>query len=714
MILEQDKQDARLKGDLQKKHYTLQASAAVFDAMFKQLYADPIGSIVREIYTNAMEVTPKDGPVPIVTLPSFLSSHFSIRDFGPGMSHDFVMDVYAVGGASTKRLTNEFIGGFGFGAKSGFAYADSFTVTSWHKGVKSIYLMHRDSERIPTVALVSSTPSTEPSGVEFKIATHNDAGRWKEAVLAQLSYMPILPTIKGQEISFLALPKFLSSHPDGDVHLLPSSAHMGSWTTFYGKVIVRMGGPVYHLTDTQVRDLCGIEGYLWIDAPIGSVDLTPSREQLNFSAKTVNFIKSMADKMGKFVAIDFTRQIAACTSLRAARTLYSTLCADGHPTTRRWCPRKWKNRDLDTNDFDLPLILKKVPSPTPTDPNHMSTVRVRCPVARDSTRPTKFSTYTTNISVPPNIERIFVVNPSEKMWAARIQQHYYPSGEYYYQKFFVIQVPDELRHKEQEIIDLFDGWEVIHSKDLPAFNRKAGTSTKLADSYRRLELYSNGSHRLRNSSSMSHQDGGIFVFTDESAGFKVDILGNGTFVSWTADIGSAINTLMAKFNYVSIAAVPKTRSAAFKKDMAAWKSLGSYFEAEIATKAAVVKHDHPKQGDILQFTALAKEVKVPPIFQTIHTLAQRLNVATHAYTMKNAAKLHVDNEWSTIADNAKMLGLTVPTPSAPTISPEWQNILKLWEEIEKLPELPKYRRLVRATRTVHYTNEINEIIDILS
>jgi hypothetical protein len=309
MKIATDTQDVALRGAQHVQSYQVEVSATLFDTLFQKLYSNPIPSIIREMYTNAMEVSPPSNP-PRLKLPSHLEPTLVLRDFGPGMSRDFVLTTYTVGGASTKRLSNEFVGGFGFGAKSPYAYSDSFMITSWHKGTKTSYLMHRDSNRIPTVAEISSSPSSEPSGVEFRLTVKPaDIAAFINAAASQLYAMPMLPIVSGASaFAFDKKPEFFWSTPEG-IHGVKSGQKLYSYSNPRSPIYVCMGGPVYLLPDAATSQH-NLNGGIWIDAPIGSVDLTPGREQLLFSPKTLAFLRSCEKKFIedylKHVDVSFT------------------------------------------------------------------------------------------------------------------------------------------------------------------------------------------------------------------------------------------------------------------------------------------------------------------------------------------------------------------------------------------------------------------------
>ena len=77
-----------------------------------------------------------------------LAAACSVRDYGPGLSHDDMFRVFTRYGRSTKRDSNEVVGMLGIGSKSGFAYADTFTVVSRHGGRVRTYVAALDESEI--------------------------------------------------------------------------------------------------------------------------------------------------------------------------------------------------------------------------------------------------------------------------------------------------------------------------------------------------------------------------------------------------------------------------------------------------------------------------------------------------------------------------------------------------------------------------------------
>mgnify|MGYP001593379558 FL=1 len=135
------------------------------------LYSDTIAAPVREYSTNAWDSHVAAGVTrPIeVTLPTAEDLHFTVQDFGLGMTVDDLRNTYAMYGASDKRDSNEVAGQLGLGSKSGLSYADLFVVTAVKGGVKTIAYVTKDDHGLGVIQVKDTVMTDEPNGVSIKI-----------------------------------------------------------------------------------------------------------------------------------------------------------------------------------------------------------------------------------------------------------------------------------------------------------------------------------------------------------------------------------------------------------------------------------------------------------------------------------------------------------------------------------------------------------------
>lgn len=170
-----------------------------------RMYNNKILAVLREYSCNAVDAHIDAGipDKPIeVTLPTSLESSLIIRDFGPGLSPDAIREVYVMYGRSLKRDSDAPIGTFGIGAKSGFAYTDSFSVTSWHGGYKRTYFAVIDESNIGKMSLVyEASCDPDETGIAIKVPVDpRDIQRFYSEARYLLNWFQPHPVIKNNEI----------------------------------------------------------------------------------------------------------------------------------------------------------------------------------------------------------------------------------------------------------------------------------------------------------------------------------------------------------------------------------------------------------------------------------------------------------------------------------------------------------------------------------
>ncbi len=165
--------------------------AVILEILRSKMYSNPIRTLCQEIMSNARDAHAESGKKDTaieVTLPTIMDAHIRFRDFGPGITPERMTGVFLLYGASTKRDSNDQIGGFGLGAKSPFAYTDSFSVVSitpdengqmWRRE----YVAVIDQTRIGKMNLVKEEHTTEVRGTTVIVPVRmSDFYAFSEAV----------------------------------------------------------------------------------------------------------------------------------------------------------------------------------------------------------------------------------------------------------------------------------------------------------------------------------------------------------------------------------------------------------------------------------------------------------------------------------------------------------------------------------------------------
>jgi hypothetical protein len=160
---------------------------AVISDLLRKHYAHPIRTLVQEYLSNARdaqrEVDNKKDKIQ-VTLPTKISPTLKIRDFGPGLSRERILQVFSQLGSSTKRNSNRQTGGFGIGSKSAFAYRENFFVRSFFKGEETLYEVSTAHSYEGDLEVIYKGKTTKANGVEIEIPVKKgDESEFISAVL---------------------------------------------------------------------------------------------------------------------------------------------------------------------------------------------------------------------------------------------------------------------------------------------------------------------------------------------------------------------------------------------------------------------------------------------------------------------------------------------------------------------------------------------------
>jgi hypothetical protein len=273
---------------------SLKDSTHIMTILRDTLYSDKILAVLREYGANAWDAQRMTDPTaPIsITIPTHEDRVLRIRDFGPGLSPDDVKQIYTQYGASTKRSSNAAVGMLGIGSKSGFAYADSFTVTSYHGGVKRTYVAVLDATNAGTMNLLCEEPTTE-TGVEISITVQpKDISDFQQKARGLFKFFSPRPTIN---IDLPSLPDERTVLNHGTL------VTKGGWGTEWVAV---MGCIPYRIDLSQLPGtpafLQNLSGTLMF--PIGGVEFSASREALKYSETTKKLLaQKFTDLVDEYV-----------------------------------------------------------------------------------------------------------------------------------------------------------------------------------------------------------------------------------------------------------------------------------------------------------------------------------------------------------------------------------------------------------------------------
>lgn len=117
MIINAENSSVEVVGDIQEFKTGIDPKNLEFitTLLSSNLYSAPENSFIREIVSNAWDSHVEAGNTntPVLVKISDTDNSITIRDFGVGLSPERFRNIFCNIGSSTKRESNDYIGGFG-------------------------------------------------------------------------------------------------------------------------------------------------------------------------------------------------------------------------------------------------------------------------------------------------------------------------------------------------------------------------------------------------------------------------------------------------------------------------------------------------------------------------------------------------------------------------------------------------------------------------
>lgn len=291
MKMELEDQDIITGGTLVKKNFAVANSSKLFRILSDKLYSNKIGSIVRELSSNALDAHSdagkKDKPFKV----TITRDQFIIRDYGTGMDDEKVLNLYTTYTESDKAHNDDALGCYGLGSKSPFAYTKSFTVVTYCGGQRTTWAALIGPEGIPEIHLMGKVTCNAEDGLQVSfslldnpIGTHNDFIREAQNLYKWFTVKP-------------------NANFTIPVRANPLITGTGWEVTSDKECHVVMGNIPYTIAHPLSNHRYGINYYV----NIGEVDVPPSREMLEMTEKT----KKKLDDMKKLLLKEYEDKIKA-------------------------------------------------------------------------------------------------------------------------------------------------------------------------------------------------------------------------------------------------------------------------------------------------------------------------------------------------------------------------------------------------------------------
>lgn len=346
MILQVDEREVEKSDSLQNVDFNIKASPQAFRILANSLYSNKPAAIIRELVCNAWDAQMSNDNLDTsidVHIPNYIEQWFSIRDYGPGIPHDFMMgrvkeiakngDVLYVGYTtafhSTKNDSNEAIGMMGIGRLSPLSYTDSYNTISitkdpqTGKNIKRIYVVCMD-KGYPSINFIGEEETEELTGFEVNCPIREFANFETEA-LKFLSNIDVKIDLKGTTKAVQDR-KIVLERKGWRAFETKVKGYYGSSSDYYsdtGTPFAKMGIVRYPISNSYMGRLANKS--IEIDFNIGDLEITPSREALSYSPATIQAIQSRIQTIEQEIIDEYSVQLNAAPNLWEARKLIYSL-----------------------------------------------------------------------------------------------------------------------------------------------------------------------------------------------------------------------------------------------------------------------------------------------------------------------------------------------------------------------------------------------------
>lgn len=269
--------------------------AIIFEILCNRMYQHPLQTSVQEYISNARdshrEAGCADKPIKIV-LPTEVEPTLIIEDFGMGLSRQRIEEVFIYLGESTKRDSNLQTGGFGIGAKSGWAYSKSFGITTVHNGDKRVYIAFLGDSGIGSLDLISEEITDQSNGTAISLPIEIvDIVACRNAVHRTIALWPKQPIIKPESQKEKMQEITVNKQGNGWKYLT-------NFPIYNNSIILSVDGIPYPCPDgisNKGKLYLHNSSCLLLEFKTGELDMAVNREAIQVNDATIAHIEQRID-----------------------------------------------------------------------------------------------------------------------------------------------------------------------------------------------------------------------------------------------------------------------------------------------------------------------------------------------------------------------------------------------------------------------------------
>ena len=338
----------------------------IIEVLRSKLYSNPVRTLVTEIMTNARDAHIEAGKfnLPIeVKLPNTIEPFFAVRDYGIGINPERMKSIFVRYGVSSKRESNEQVGGYGLGAKSPWSYTDTFNIITNTPDTNGIimrreYVAYIDTSRKGKLVLVSEQSTDDAQGTTIAVPCKNkDAQSFEQWVKWAAQYWGVQPIIKGSTNFTWREIKYFMKESDWAIEEVSTD-----YNNPQEKALVVVDGIPYKIGSDSLfnsdwwnnakpevkKDYKTLVNLL--DSPLrlffktGEIYLTANREEIDYQTAIIERIILKLNSISDSFRTKFQDKMNECKNLWEAGFLYKKM-----QNNFKFLPSlTWKNIAVDT------------------------------------------------------------------------------------------------------------------------------------------------------------------------------------------------------------------------------------------------------------------------------------------------------------------------------------------------------------------------------
>jgi hypothetical protein len=227
--------------------------------------------------------------------------------------------MYRFYGLSDKIDNDKTVGYMGIGSKSPFAYTDSFTTVSYYNGKKYLYINAKDKSGIPTINKMGEFDTIEENGLEISFGVKKeDISHFKTAVNNTFTYFPEYPEgitppekkkvlFTGKKSKWIAIKDSYSWEKEIDLVI------------GYIKYSIKLKNIPSNLYVQNLQSQSLIPNTrIVLYTNIEDVDISASRESLQYTEKTVKYIENRTKEVREEYIEHVSDLVSKCHSVYEA------------------------------------------------------------------------------------------------------------------------------------------------------------------------------------------------------------------------------------------------------------------------------------------------------------------------------------------------------------------------------------------------------------